>query len=161
MIGWHHWLDGHEFEQAAGVVMDREAWCAIVHGVAKSWTWLRNWTELNWTELMCDKAICQHLEYCFLLSFVNFWKTTNDLSIWSRSQKLINLVFWRYWWNMLNLTESDIFWNFAKYAKNCLLYTGKNGILNNQLIFLNSQKQFCYSFDPDPSKSNIVYRSPM
>ena len=36
MVGWHHWLDGHEFEQALGVVMDREAWHAAVHGVAKS-----------------------------------------------------------------------------------------------------------------------------
>ena len=29
------------------LLMDREAWHAVVHGVAKSWTWLSAWTELN------------------------------------------------------------------------------------------------------------------
>ena len=32
------------------LVMDREACCAAVHGVAKRQTWLSDWTDLNWTE---------------------------------------------------------------------------------------------------------------
>ena len=47
MVGWHHWLDGHGFGWTLGVVMDREAWGAVVHGVTKSRTRLRDWTELN------------------------------------------------------------------------------------------------------------------
>ena len=35
MVGWHHRLDGREFEQAL-VVKDREAWCTEVHGTAKN-----------------------------------------------------------------------------------------------------------------------------
>ena len=55
MVGWHHWLDGHEFEQdwcwTGKLVMDREAWCAAVHGVTKSWTRLSDWTEMNSKQL--------------------------------------------------------------------------------------------------------------
>ena len=45
MVGWHHWLNGHEFEQVLDLVMDRESWRAAVHGVAKSLTRLSDWIE--------------------------------------------------------------------------------------------------------------------
>ena len=43
MVGWHHQLNGHEFEQTPGdrekqIGKNREAWHAAVHGIAKSQT---------------------------------------------------------------------------------------------------------------------------
>ena len=38
LAGWHHRLDAHEFGRLQELVIDREAWRAVVHGVAKSWT---------------------------------------------------------------------------------------------------------------------------
>ena len=40
----HHWLNGHEFKQTLGDSEGQEAWCATIHGVSKSYTWLSDWT---------------------------------------------------------------------------------------------------------------------
>ena len=47
MAGWHHRLDGREFEWTPGDGDGQNAWRAVIHGVAKSWTWLSDWTELK------------------------------------------------------------------------------------------------------------------
>ena len=49
-VGWHHQLDGVSLSKLQEMANDRDAWRAAVHGVTKSRTWLRDWTELNWTK---------------------------------------------------------------------------------------------------------------
>ena len=46
MVGWHHWLYGHEFKQAPEVGDGQGSLPATVHGVAKSWTCLSDWTKI-------------------------------------------------------------------------------------------------------------------
>ena len=44
MVGWHHRCNGLEFEKTLGDGEGQGTWPAAVHGVAKSWTWLSDWT---------------------------------------------------------------------------------------------------------------------
>ena len=49
MAGWHHWLDGRDSGWTPGVGDGQGG--LVCHGVAKSRTWLSDWTEMNWEPL--------------------------------------------------------------------------------------------------------------
>ena len=68
MAGWHHWLNGREFEWSPGIGDGQGGLACCDSWGCKSRTWLSNWTELNWStknEIWCPQGI----------SSVDFWSS--------------------------------------------------------------------------------------
>ena len=88
IFGWHHQLNGHDFEQTLGDSEGQENLVCYRHGVAKSLTWLCYWT----TTKKNQRSNCRHrlnhrkskefqnnIYFCFIdvLKFLTVWITTN------------------------------------------------------------------------------------
>ena len=99
MVGWHHRLYGHGFGGLRELVMDREAWHAVVHGIAKNRTRLSDSTELNihfspistdailvWATITCHLGHCSSL--CWLVFQLALLLSTNRFSTGSQGDLL-------------------------------------------------------------------------
>ena len=93
MAGWDHWLDGHEFEWTPGVG-DGQGGLVCLPGVAKSWTWLSNWTELNWK---CCSILILVCFYSSVLTLLTEVSKLNFLQRWQQQKWLF--CFYLKWQN--------------------------------------------------------------
>ena len=104
MVGWHHQLNGHEFQETPGDSEDREAWSAAVPGVANNWTWLSNWITAR--HIIC-KCFSPSLGFYFLYGVL--------------------------WYTSLNFDEVQCIYSFFCYLYQCFWYISKKTLPNPKL----------------------------
>ena len=83
IIWWHHWLRYMSLGMLLELVLEREAWHVAVHGIAKSQTWLSDWTELSQDYESVLFSISLHNDPRVILSDVDvLWDYFREHHVW-------------------------------------------------------------------------------
>ena len=80
MVGWHHRLNGHEFEQAWEMVKGKEAWCAVVLGVVES----------DMTEQLNNSNF--DIKRNEIVSFAEMWMDLESITVKLSQKRKTNII---------------------------------------------------------------------
>ena len=147
------------------MVKDREAWCAAVHRVTKSWTWLGNWTTNNicwqtfqkdWTNVQLTNFTLDCNSSCSTILDVVIFKDLHNLIefkivytfcfIWCSEIEYLSFVYWP----LICLFWIVLFLSFAHFWHMVLFISCRNNLLSNGLS-LKSLSETVLNFPLDKS----------